>query len=434
MMLARRKTAGAQDRLAQAGRQGFLAALDIGTHKIACVLAVPGREGADDDPGLRIIGVGHHLSRGVRGGTIIDMDLAEAGIRAAVEAAERMAGATVEDVIVNVSCGKPTSETLKVEAQLGGRAVGERDLRQLIALGRMEAERDGRAILHASPLAYAVDGALRIRDPRGMMGGRVGVQLHAVSVQDGPLRNLELCVARCHLSVAGRVLSAYASGLGALVADEKELGATLIDMGAGTTAISVFHEGGLVFADVVPLGGASITADIARGLSTPLEHAERLKTLYGSALVSPADDRDQIKVPQVGEDDPDAVSHVPRSMLTRIIRPRMEEIVELVRDRLAASGFEAVSGRRVVLTGGASQLTGARENVQRILNKQTRLGRPFALAGHGAVAGPAFATCAGLLTYARAVPIEAGEGAGAREGERQRTPWLKFSQWLKDNL
>jgi cell division protein FtsA len=214
-----------------------------------------------------------------------------------------------------------------------------------------------------------------------------------------------------------------------------DLGVTVIDMGAGTTSIAVFFEGAMIFADLVALGGASITNDIARGLSTPVVHAERMKTLYGSALAAQGDDREVITVPQVGEDETDSATHVPRSMLTGIIRPRLEEIFELVQARLQASGVEAQAGRRVVLTGGASQLTGARELAQRVLNKQTRLGRPLRLSGLAeATGGSAFATCAGLLSYAQMSPHEAPDESDDRIPDSQRASWARFSQWLKENL
>ncbi|NWH08413.1 MAG: cell division protein FtsA [Alphaproteobacteria bacterium] len=308
-------------------------------------------------------------------------------------------------------------------------------MRRLLNVARLEAEREGRTTIHTSPLSYTVDSASRIRDPRGMFGERLGALVSAVSVQDGPLRNLEVCVESCHLDISARVFSPYASGLAALVPDEMELGATVVDMGAGVTAIAVFAEGALVHGRTVPLGGLSITTDIARGLSTPIAHAERLKTLHGSALVAQNDDRDMVSVPQVGEEDADAETPVPRSMLTGIIRPRLEEILELVRDRLQTSGVESTSGRRVVLTGGASQLTGAREMAQRILNKQTRLGRPIRVQGLAeAIGGPAFATCAGLLGYARTAPVEAPVNAETGDSDSLRSPWMRWSQWFKDNL
>jgi cell division protein FtsA len=177
---------------------------------------------------------------------------------------------------------------------------------------------------------------------------------------------------------------------------------TVIDMGGGATTISVFFDGNVVYTDIVPVGGAHVTNDIARGLSTPLAHAERLKTLYGNCMLSPSDEREMITVPLVGEEDAVEGNTIARSMLVGIIQPRLEETFELVRQRLEQSGFDKIAGRRVVLTGGASQLAGLRELASAVLDKQVRMGRPIRIAGLAeATGGPAFATAAGLLVYAQ---------------------------------
>jgi cell division protein FtsA len=205
-------------------------------------------------------------------------------------------------------------------------------------------------------------------------------------------------------------------------------------MGGGTTSIAVFFDGRVVFADCLPVGGAHVTADIARGLTTPVAHAERMKTLYGNAIPNVSDEREIIDVPQVGEDEPAEANHVPRSLLTGIIQPRLEEVFELVRGRLEASGFDKVSGRRVVVTGGASQLQGVRELAQLVLDKQVRMGRPLAIAGLAeATCGPAFSTAAGLIAHAvrrEADPAQAGVP------EEPVGPGIlgRLGGWLRENL
>jgi cell division protein FtsA len=239
--------------------------------------------------------------------------------------------------------------------------------------------------------------------------------------------------------VAGKVAAPYASGISSLVADEMDLGVTVLDMGGGTTSIGVFFDGSLIMADVLPIGGNHITMDLARGLSTTLAHAERMKTLYGSALSSPNDGQEIMTIPQIGEDDPDAVSHLPRSVLTGIITPRLEETFELVRDRLQESGLEAIAGRRVVLTGGGSQLNGAREIAARILSKQVRLGRPAKLVGLAeATAGAAFSTCAGLALWAANRPGELLEERDA-EDDMPRQAYGTYglagiTRWFRENF
>jgi cell division protein FtsA len=208
--------------------------------------------------------------------------------------------------------------------------------------------------------------------------------------------------------VTGSLFSAYASGLSTLTDDEKQLGATLIDMGGGVTSIAVFMEGQLVHADVIPIGGSHVTADLAKMLAAPISAAERLKTLYGAALGDIETGTDVIAVPQMGEAGDEYSARVPRSMLTRIIQPRLEEIFAEVQSRLRASGFDVAAGRRAVLTGGACQLAGTRELAQRVLNKQIRLGRPQTFHGlPAAAAGPDYATALGLLMAGATMAPEA---------------------------
>jgi cell division protein FtsA len=377
-------------------RKGLIAALDIGSSKICCLIAKIEESGR-----AAVVGIGHQLSRGVKSGAIIDMDEAELAILTAVHAAEKMSAETIDEVMVNLSGGYPASQTVGVEVAIAGHEVGDSDLRRVLEHGRGIDVGPDRQVIHSIPVGYAIDGNRGIRDPRGMYGDRLGVSMHIVTAAAGAARNIATCVNRCHLEVAALVVSPYASGLATLVEDEKDLGVTVIDMGGGTTSIAVFFDGQVVFTDSVAIGGNHVTSDIARGLSTPLAHAERMKTLYGSALTSPSDERELINVPQIGEDGSGTSNQVAKSILVGIIQPRLEETFELVRARLEASGFDKLAGRRVVLTGGAAQLTGARELAQLVLDKQVRMGRPIRISGLAeSTAGPAFSTAAGLIAYA----------------------------------
>jgi cell division protein FtsA len=217
-----------------------------------------------------------------------------------------------------------------------------------------------------------------------------------------------LAVERCHLSVETLVAKPYVAGLCVLADDEADLGAAVVDIGAGTTTMAVFSEGRFVHADGFALGGNHITMDLARGLPARVADAERIKTLHGSAIAGPSDDRDMITIPPLGEDDERDTPHiVPRSALVRIVSPRVEEILEMVRDRLAASAFASDPRGRVVLTGGSTQLTALPELAARILGRQVRIGRPLGIAGlPEATKGPAFAAVAGLLVYPQAAYLE----------------------------
>ena len=410
-------------------RNGLVAALDVGTTKVCCFIARRG-------PGApRIVGIGHQASHGVRGGVIVDMEAAEASIRATVEAAELMAGDNVGEVIVNLSAGNPLSRLLAYDVSIAGHEIGDADLRRVLDRAGLAAGRPpGHEVVHAIPVGYSIDGNRGVRDPRGMFGQRLGVNMLLVSADAATMRNLTTCIARCHLDTEARVVSPYASALACLTDDEIQLGVILVDMGGGTTSIAVFFDGELVHTDSVSAGGAHVTRDIARGLSAPLVHSERMKALYGSAMPSPSDDTEIIKVPVIGDEDEPEPSQVPRSMLVGIIRPRLEETFEMVRARLEDAGFERSVGRRVVLTGGASQLPGIRDFAAMILDKQIRLARPRPFDGQAeAVSGPAFATCAGLLRYALDNPAEAPMGA-YRPLQEPTGGLGRIGQWLRENF
>lgn len=377
-------------------KSGVIAALDVGTTKVACFIALPEPDGT-----LRVTGVGHHRSRGMRNGQVASMADLEASVRAAVDAAEQMAGQRVDSVLLSVTGGALSSQNVETQVPVHGHPVREIDVRRILDQGRAIAAQNEREILHCLPTTYSIDGGDGILDPRGMFGEMLGVRIHMVSASSGPLRNLATVIDRCHLDMAARVASPYASALACTVDDEKEMGVTVLDMGGGTTSISVFVDGYPVFADVVPVGGNHVTNDLAKGLSTPPAHAERLKTVWGTVLPSPSDARELLKVPLVGEEEDTEANEVPRAEIVRMIRPRIEETFEMVRARLGQAGMLHAAGRRVVLTGGASQLQGLREMAELILDKQVRLGRPRRLKGlPESASGPAFATCAGLLRYA----------------------------------
>ncbi len=417
-------------------RNGLVAALDIGTTKVCCLIArLDAQRSLVPGDGLKIIGIGHQVSKGLRSGTIVDLDETEASIRSTVEAAEQMAGENISGVVVNLSCGQPQSRLIAYEISIAGHEIGDADLRRIldpsVLTNGLAKERE---LIHTIPVGYSIDGNRGVRDPRGMFGERLGVNMHVISGLSGALRNLETGVVRCHLDVDNKIVSPYASGLATLVDDEIQLGVTCIDMGGGTTSISVFFDGELVHTDSIPVGGVHVTNDIARGLSTPLGPAERMKTLYGSALASASDDREVIKAPLVGEEKSSEASHIPRSMLVGIIRPRIEETLEMVHDRLQAAGFDKVAGRRVVLTGGASQLPGVRELASSIINKQVRMGRPKAMEGMAeAITGPAFATSVGLLHYAVSNKAEA-PSAAYYPPEQPNRGFGRLGQWIRENF
>ncbi|HBM90477.1 MAG TPA: cell division protein FtsA [Rhodospirillaceae bacterium] len=422
------------------------AALDIGTSKIACLIA---RLNEDGQP--NVVGIGHQSSQGVRAGLVSDMEALQQTISSVVNTAEQMSGENINRVIVNVAAPLLLSQPVAVTLPLNGREITGSDIEKLIAQAQTMGSEEGNdsasmELLHTLPVQYALDGGRGIREPVGMIGNVLQADYHLVSSSFGPVRTLETAVARCHLEVERMVAAPLASGLTCLVEDEMDLGCTLIEIGAGTTSIGIFFDGHMIFADGLPIGGEHITNDIARGLTTTFSHAERLKTLYGSAVMSPADEREIIDVPQVGEEEPEFANHLPKAHLLRIIQPRLEEILEMVGERLEKSGFSEIAGKRAVLTGGGSQIPGIRDMANRILDKQVRLGRPLRITRpyqgeHSSslvltglaetTSGPAFATTAGLLVTA--LQPDGLDPHGLFD-QGNNGMMGRLSHWIKQNL
>jgi len=378
-------------------KENLIAALDVGSSKICCFIAA-------HEPGSRprIVGIGHQISKGLKRGTVTDMDALELSILNAVHGAEQMAGETIRSVILNLSGGLPRSIGVDVKLEGLGHGIQDNDINRLLeqanepAVNGVEHE-----LVHFIPTSFSVDGHTGIQDPRGMYADKLGAHILTVSAQKSAVRNLITCVNQCHLDVEDIVISPYASGLSTLMEDELDLGATLIDMGGGVTSIAVFESNKLFFADVAPVGGNHVTSDIATGLSTPAGQAERLKTLYGAATVSNSDDNEFIEVPSLGDESFRQTQQVPKSHLTQIIQPRLEEILEMVKRKLQENNVYHLGGKRVVLTGGACQLPGTAELAANILGKNVRIGKPLRIAGLAETnGGPAFSTCAGLIQYA----------------------------------
>lgn len=408
--------------------------LDIGSSKVACLI---GRQ--EPGLGIKLLGCGTSVSGGVKSGAVVDLDAAEIGIRKAVEKAERAAGVSVHGVIVNVGLRSLASRHIQVQTEFASGSIADRDLKRVIGSSFTELSQPDYAILHALPRDWEVDGEAGIRDPRGMYGHKLGVAMHFVTVGIGPLRNLAHCIERCHLSLRSVTVSPYAAAQSVLTQDERDLGVTLIDMGAGLTTVSVFRDDALVHVDAVGVGGRNVTSDIARGLNTPFEAAERIKLFYGSALHGSRDDYEQIPCPPVAA--MDELQHVSRAHLTAIVRARIEETLELVRDRLADAGLDSYSGRQIVLTGGAAKLSGLRELTEVVFSKRVRIGTPHGIFSlSDMLDAPDYAVATGLLRHAFEATGEAVSGPPDLSGRRyqrsryQGNPLSRSVQWLKENF
>ncbi|MDE4134424.1 cell division protein FtsA [Phaeobacter sp. QD34_3] len=395
----------------QALQRGVVAILDVGSSKIAClVLRFDGASGVSEDgsigslagqSGFRVIGAATTRSRGVQFGEIAAMQETERAIRTAVQAAQKMAGVRVDHVIACFSGANPRSYGLDATVELQDQEVSENEVARVLAACEVPDYGAGREVVHAQPVNFALDNRSGLSDPRGQMGQTLSVDMHMLTVDSSTVQNLMRCIQRCDLELAGIASSAYASGYAALVEDEQELGAACIDMGGGSTSISVFMKKHMIYADAVRMGGDHITSDISMGLGVPMANAERIKTFCGGVHATGADDRDMIDIGgDTGDWEHDRRT-VSRAELIGIMRPRVEEILEEVRVRLDAAGFEYLPSQQIVLTGGSSQIMGLDALASRILGQQVRLGRPLRV--HGlpqSATGPGFASAVGLSLFA----------------------------------
>ena len=426
---------------ALAPRQQVTAAVDLGASKVACFIMKPDGVRRSDRT-LLPAGVGYIQSRGVRGGAIVNTEEAVEAIAQAVERAETMAGVSVSGVTVAISGGQLSSRRLRAEVTIGARPISDNDCNKAIAQAVALSRAAGRRPIHLLPIAWSVDAQGGVKDPRSMFGRVLGLELLVVSISESAFQTLSYCVERAHLKLEGVVAAPFVSALASVEDDEMDLGCICIDMGGGSTAVSVFSNGSLVHVDSLAVGGHHVTADIARGLSTSIAGAERIKTLHGSAIASANEDREMIEAPPRGDDPGAGPVVAPRSLLKGIIAPRVEETLELLRERLRAANVAIEPGAGIILTGGASQLAGVREVAVRVFDRPVRLGRPRRVPHLAdAASGPAFCTAAGVLHRAAFGPREAvaTNRLTANKGrplqmDPDANPIGKLAFWLRENL
>ena len=409
-------------------RQDVIGVLDIGTTKMCCLI---GR--SRPETGLELLGASYQLAEGLKAGEIVDVEAVEASILAVVHEAEQQAGETLREVILGVAAGRPSSKRTVVDVDLGGRGVTTSDLSRALRDAEKRVSEAEQACLHAVPVEITLDDSQPLKDPRGMIGRRLSVETLLIEVAAAPLHNIVAAVERCHLEVAGVVANAYAAGLASLSEEEMSLGALVLDLGGGVTGAARFSGGKLQEILSLPVGAHHVTQDLAFGLSIGRDQAERLKTLYGSALEHAGDSHERIEVPGIGDPTAPPSQIVTRAKLTEIIRPRVEETFQLVREQLG-DRMPPLAGRRLVLTGGGSQLEGTIELAEEVFDMPTRLGRARPLNGRTQFDDlSAATTAAGLLQW-----TGRDDGGLAYRSPRPTPPLTaklaKFGQWLRENF
>jgi cell division protein FtsA len=377
----------------------IIVGLDIGTTKIAVIVAQAAAGGKVD-----IIGIGKHPSSGLRKGVVINIEATVNSIRHAVEEAELMAGCEITSVYAGIA-----GEHIKgfnshgIVAVRNKEEVGPRDVERVIDAAQAVAIPMDREILHILPQEYIVDQQDGIREPLGMSGVRLETKVHIVTGAVSSAQNIVKSANRVGLEVNDIVLEPIASAEAVLSPEEKELGVAIVDIGGGTTDITVFHSGAIKHTAVIPLGGDNLTNDVSHGLRTPKASAEEIKRRYGSAMASLVQHSDTLEVPSTGGREPEVLS---RLVLAEILEPRMEEIFTLVQAELVRSGYDELLTGGIVLTGGTVLLDGSSELAEQVFNLPVRVGRPADIGGLvDVVNSPDFATGVGLVLY------------GAREGQ-----------------
>jgi cell division protein FtsA len=374
--------------------ENLIVGLDIGTTKICAIVAAIQTDGS-----VEIQGIGTHPSRGLRKGVVINIEATVASIKEAIREAELMAGCEISHVYAGIAGGHIKGLNSHGIVAVKDKEVTETDVERVIDAARAIAIPLDREVIHILPQEFVIDDQDGIREPLGMSGVRLESKVHIVTGAVTSAQNIIKCAQRCGLTVADIVLEQLASSEAVLSQDEKELGVALIDIGGGTTDLAIWSEGSIIHTSVLAIGGAHISNDIAVGLRTPMDDAERIKQNFGCAMASMVDEEETVEVPSVGGRKPRVLS---KRILTEIIEPRVEEMFSLVHQEIQRTGYEDLLASGVVITGGATLLEGMPELAEDILGLPVRLGMPEDLGGlMDVVRSPVYSTGVGLVLYGR---------------------------------
>lgn len=388
--------------------KGLIGLIDLGSAKVVCFILqfTPGIEKRYElDEGtflpknvaFRIIGVATTRSRGLKLGEIEEIEEVQKAIRTVVQAAQKMAGVLLEDVLVSFSGGEPKSYGVVGNTKIAGRQVTEYDIGNALTNCDIPEYGVSREVVHALPVNFSLDNRTGLMDPRGHLGEELTVDLHLMTVEKNIVDNVIQAISGCHLDLAGLCFAPYLAGTSSLTEDELQLGAACVDLGAGISGVTIFLKKQMVYGGTVAMGGSHVTNDITKAFNISFESAERIKNLHGGLISTSRDDRDLIEVINNIHEK----IMISRSELIGVIRPRIEEIFEEVSEQLMAAGFANLANKNVILTGGASRLPGLFEVASKILDCSVRIGKPLRVQGlPHAANGPDFAAAVGLALHA----------------------------------
>lgn len=395
----------------------MIVGLDIGTSKVVAIVGEINSEG-----GLNIVGIGRHRSRGLKKGTVVNIESTVQSIQRAVEEAELMAGCQIHSVYAGIAGSHVRSMNSHGIVAIRDKEVYPADIERVIDAAQAVAIPADQKILHILPQEYIIDSQEGVKEPLGMSGVRLEAKVHLVTCASNAAQNIEKCIRRCGLETDEIILEQLASSYSVLTEDEKELGVCLVDIGGGTTDIAIFTEGAIRHTGVIPIAGDQVTNDIAMALRTPTDHAEELKIKYACALSQLASADDMIKVPSVGDRPSRELS---RQALADVVEPRYDELFHLIQSEIRQSGYEDVLAAGMVFTGGTSKMEGVAELAEEIFHMPVRIGMPMEVNGLvDIVRNPTYSTAVGLLLYGM-------RQAQEKEGSVTRDPGITLLDRVK---
>jgi cell division protein FtsA len=408
-----------------------VAGLDIGSAKTTAIIA---EAIGDRHPTIRILGVGQARTTGLRRGIVSDIEETTRSIQKAMQDAERMAGTRIESIYAGIAGEHVNAMTSTGIVAVNGEEISRADVDRANDVARAQAIPQDRELLHAIPQEYTVDKNAGVRDPIGMIGTRLETEMYLVTIGSSPAMNLRKSVERAGYRVRDLVLEPLASSLAVLTEDEKELGVALVELGAGTTDIAIFHEGKIRHLATLVYGGNIVTNDIVHGLGVTQADAERLKERYGSAYEPMVDPEDVIQLPStVAQGD----RQIPRELLAHIIHQRMDEIFDMVHREIHGAGYGSRLAGGIVLTGGGAAMEGITELAASVFGTGVRVGVPGEHIGglSDSVEAPRFATAVGLALYgANRLVLSGGPPSSKRNFNSPGVDKLakRMKNWLED--
>ncbi len=407
-----------------AASENMIVGLDIGTSKVVAIVGEIVEDGS-----LNIVGIGSHRSRGLKKGTVVNIESTVDSIQHAIAEAEMMAGCQIHSVYAGIAGSHIRSMNSHGIVAIRDGEVERADIERVIEAAQAVAIPADQKVLHILPQEYLIDAQEGVKEPLGMSGVRLEAKVHLVTCAINAAQNIEKCIRRCNLEVDEIILEQLASSYSVLTEDEKELGVCLVDIGGGTSDIAIFTEGAIRHTGVIPIAGDQVTNDIAMALRTPTDNADEIKIKYACALTQLANDADSIKVPSVGDRPPRELS---RQSLAEVVEPRYVELFTLVQQELQRSGFEHLLAAGIVLTGGTSKMEGVVELAEEIFHAPVRIGAPHNVAGLAdIVRNPVYSTGVGLLLYGLKQFQE--RGGIVAKGEPQVNLVGRVKGWFQGN-